>query len=66
MKKASGSAPNTKGDIFFRVERDIGKLMKSVKIEHDKTEDEMIQKKLKVIISLMKETIGIHRGVHIK
>ena len=59
VKIASGGAPNTKGDIFFRVERDIGKLIKSVKIEHDKTEDDVIQKKLRVVMSLMKETIGI-------
>ena len=59
VKIASGGAPNTKGDIFFRVERDMSKLMKSVKIEHDKTEDEMIQKKLKLILSLMRDVIVI-------
>ena len=59
VKIASRGAPNTKGDIFFRVERDMSKLMKSVKIEHDKTEDEMIQKKLKLILSLMRDVIVI-------
>ena len=57
--KAAGGAPNAKGDIFFRINRDISKVIKSVKLEHGKVEDVNIQKKFKVIMSLMKETIGI-------
>ena len=57
--KAAGGAPNAKGDIFFRINRDISKVIKSVKLEHGKVEDVNIQKKLSLILSLMKETIGI-------
>jgi len=60
IKQASSNgASNTKGDIFFRVERDMSKLMKSVRIEHDKEEDANTQKKLSLILSLMRDVIVI-------
>jgi len=59
VNEESGQAPNTPRDIFKRVADEIAKLKTAVTNAIEKEEDEDVQKKLRVVLSLMKETIAI-------